>query len=348
MKLQSVFESMQGTGAITTASVAAPVGAALPASKPKKRKRKMIRRSIGIAESALVKFDTSTALLYQIEVLKEDEADHISTMVNSKIDHAQRQHTLADKNVAHQTSVFGLQDADGNVIKVTVKREEANDFEQRLNSILADGEQKEISEIIYMLKDDFDIVNVDWAEPITEDDPTPTKDDQLDDEVGGEEDSLGDDLDLPDDGEELGDDEEEDAPAVDSTSMQQSTVELLQQVVDMLKKETEVRSSEAELLSAQNRAATQEVENTAEEKELERQIELANVEEFEDKEREENKREKLVQRIARYRASLGQPGREPPTQLSAEPEVSTPPVAEPAPARTPPPGIQRRLQSKGF
>lgn len=302
MKIQTILESMVGTGAITTSAVSAAPGVAI--AKHARGRKKVAKR---LKESAIVCFDTSTALLFKVDsrLFEDENSSQISTVVNSKIDNAFKQSELADTGGQYNTSTFGLQDGDGNIVRVTVAREEASEFETRLNSILSDTENpKEIAEILYMLKDDFDIVDVDWAEPITEDDPEPSLDDDEDELQPGEdgaEAETDDELDLDvEDGELPADDTE--TPSAD---MQQSTVELLQQVIDLLKKETESRAADAELKTATANSQISDIEADQQQREIDQQVELAKVEQFEEKEKERNKHEKLIQRIAKYRASVG-------------------------------------------
>jgi hypothetical protein len=305
MKFRSIIETAVAAS-ISTSSIATPPGAEV--SRKSRARRKVIRRPIptitkGIAESAVIRLDTSTAILFEDETT--DELRKTIDSTNTKIDNAVKQGQVADDS-DYQTTTFGLQDADGNIVRVKVKREQANEFESQLNTMLSDTDnQKEIAEILYILKSDFDIVDVDWAEPITEDDEPEGEDggefdpegDQQGLELGGEQEdgepSDGeDDLDLSLDDEEGIDGADDPAADID---LQKSTVELLQQVIDLLKKETELRSTEAE-------SQTVDIEQEKQEKEIAMQQEIADMEKHEEKQREGQKHEKLLQRLAKFRS----------------------------------------------
>jgi hypothetical protein len=301
MKLTAIIETAVA-GSVATGSIATPPGAETPRSRKKKPTR-MVRRPVHnvMSESAFVRFDVSTAILFEDETT--DNMRGTIDATNTKIDNAMKQNEVG-KDEGYNVSTFGLQDADGNVVRVSVKREQANEFETRLNQILSDVDnKKEIAEIIYMLKSDFEILDVDWAEPITEDDPAPGEEGEGEDEfsLDGEEGEDGegglDDLSL--DGEEGGEDGEldlgageDEAPSVD---LQQSTVELLQQVIDLLKKETESRAADADL-------KTTKTDSLRQEEEIKRQQEIADMEKYEEKEKEEKKNERLFQRLAKFRS----------------------------------------------
>jgi hypothetical protein len=259
-----------------------------------------------IAESAISTFDVNTAILFEFDGavgsnggsgLSADKNAKIVADVNDKVSNATKRAETDDKT---QTSTFGLQDGDGKIVKVTVKREQAEDFESRLNSILSDTEnKKEIAEVLYMLKQDYDIVDVEWDEPITEDDEEGMGGDDegdaddlaLDGEEGGEEG----DLDLDGEGDLGGEDES-------SPDMQQSTVQLLQQVIDLLKSETGVRTANADVAKAKAETELQGVEQQKQDNEIASQQEIADMEEFEDEEKERKKNERLVQRLAKFRS----------------------------------------------
>lgn len=340
MKLKSILETAVAMS-IASASVGAPPGAGtVGGGRSRSRKRKggkvlggmrvrklpapmygMVLSGVGgsgeggFGESALVKFDPYTAILF------EDEAEFRGTVdaVNAKVDNAVRQGQLST-NKGYDTSTFGLQDADGNIVRVTVNREQAVSFETDLNQILSDTEnKKEIAEILFMLRDKFEILDVEWAEPITEDDPVPSDTGDAGDEppADGEE---GDPPPEGDDGDEPPADGEEDLeldgegevgdvgsdmPDID---MQKSTVELLQQVIELLKKETESRAADAEVKTATAQSKLTDIEHDKQEKEIRAQQEIADMEQAEEKEREASKQDKLIQRIAKFRASKGAEG----------------------------------------
>lgn len=352
MKVSQIFESMEGMGATTAGNVAAfpsrlsfdqefdidpnNYGFKLVKQPSRSKRTSIIRRALGVQESVLSKFDVSTAMLYTIDApVCEAEYTSVINDVNNKINNARKQRDISDTTGARNTSTFGLQDAQGNIVRVTVNRAEAVEFEASLNSILSATENpKEIAEIIYILRTDFNILNVDWAAPITEDDEIPYKKAIIEKPTEGNEgdtpfdlDDMGkldsnDELDKTADptsieepaGDislDLGGDDKKDkelgSPASDDNNppiaLQSQTVNLLQQVIELLKKETDSRAAEAELQRAKTQVELDKLTVDQQKREIERQIELAQVEEFEDREKDQSKHDRLVQRIARYRST---------------------------------------------
>ena len=307
MKLSTILEDA-AAGSMSSASIA---GNPFTHSGAVKRRRvpKNKVQVLKINESAISTFDVSTAILFEFDGavgsnggtgLSADKNAKIVADVNDKVSNATKRADVDDKT---QTSTFGLQDGDGKVIKVTVKRDQAEDFENRLNNILSDTENpKEIAEVLYMLKQDYDIVDVEWDEAITEDEEPEGEeggedDLALDGEEGGEDAGDGD-LNLGDDeGGELGGEDES------SPDLQQSTVQLLQQVIDLLKSETGVRTANADVAKAKAETELQGIETQKQDAEISREQEVADMEGFEEEEKERKKNERLVQRLAKYRTA---------------------------------------------
>lgn len=305
MKLSTILEDA-AAGAMSAQAIA---GNPFTHSSKKVKRRKFSGSSkiekIKFNESSIATFDVGTAILFEFDdgqnaPVMTDKNKKIVADVNDKVSNATKRADVDDKT---QTSTFGLQDGDGKIVKVTVKREQAEDFESRLNSILSDSEQKkEIAEVLYMLKQDYDIVDVEWDEPITED-----EEEMGDGEEGGEDDLALDgegeeglegedgELDLDAEGELGGEDEA-------SPDMQQSTVQLLQQVIDLLKSETGVRTANADVAKAKAETELQSVEQQKQDNEIAGQQEIADMEEFEEEEKERKKNERLVQRLAKFRS----------------------------------------------
>lgn len=305
MKLSTILEDA-AAGSTGAASIA---GNPFTHSSAVKRRRVATNKvqKLKINESAISTFDVSTAILFEFDGavgsnggtgLSADKNAKIVADVNDKVSNATKRAEVDDKTL---TSTFGLQDGDGKVIKVTVKRDQAEDFETRLNAILSDADNpKEIAEVLYMLKQDYEIVDVEWDEAIAEDEEPESEEGGEDDlALDGEEgDDTGDgELDL--DGEEgdLGGEDES------SPDMQQSTVQLLQQVIDLLKSETGVRTANADVAKAKAETELQDIETQKQDAEISREQEVADMEGFEEEEKERKKNERLVQRLAKYRTA---------------------------------------------
>lgn len=308
MKLRAILESVDAS-CVTSTSAVAPVLS--PIRLRSQRVKTLRKRKIPITESLWARFDKSTALLYQVDstiiteaaVEDDDEMKSHVDAINAQVDNALRQ-----SEVDHPTeiSVFGLQDDSGNVIKVTVARSDGPDFENALANLLADNESgKEVAEIIYILQQQFEVLDVDWnqeiegdEEPIVEadgDDEQP-----LDSEPSVElptEDGDAEATELPDvtDADELTPEE----PPVDTAS----TIDLIQSVIDLLKQETEARAASVAVDKAKAESELADVEHNKLNQEIAQHQEIADMEQSEEIEREETKQNRLVARLAKFRAA---------------------------------------------
>jgi len=315
MKLTALLE-IAAAGSIATSSIA---GNPFMAHSSVKRRPGLSKppkvRKLKLSESNIATFDVKTAILFEydgaVPSMTSDKNSKIVADTNDKVSNAVKRAETDDK---FDTSTFGLQDADGKIIKVTVKRDQANDFESRLNSLLSDTENpKEIAEVLYLLKQDYDIVDVEWDEPITEDEaPVPEADGDeeetlpADGEGDGETDVEDMDLDLEDEeGDEAGMGE---TPPADAADLQSGTVDLLQQVINLLKAETEARTANAKVATADAESKMTNVEHQKQEKEISSQQEIADMEEFEEAEKEKKKNERLIARVAKFRSAKQQAG----------------------------------------
>src|SRR6185312_4365202 len=99
-----------------------------------------------------------------VEMSPIKEFYDISNVV-SKLKGLERANSKKQDNV-----VYGVEDNEGNVMKITVKKEQAKDFEYRLARDMADAKEDNLSgkektsmaELLYDLKDEFDIIDVDF------------------------------------------------------------------------------------------------------------------------------------------------------------------------------------------
>lgn len=187
------------------------------------------------------------------------------------------------------TVVFGLEDDEGKTVKVYVQRDQAEDFEDALANALdnADG-SIEIAEILFDLKDKFDILDVIWPE-IPEDEEAPGEMGNI--EAGAE-----------------GDVGAEEAPTDDMAAEEPTgdeTKTALQAVLDMLKGEAEARKAEAEAKKAEAEAEASKYAMQTAEIKVKREEEVLDMEEHNRKKSEAEKEAKQLAALAKYRYEKG-------------------------------------------
>lgn len=204
---------------------------------------------------------------------KQDVHDVISLVKSAK----------SANEIRENTRGFALENDDGSIVKVFVRADQADEFEAALSKALYDGEEEgiEIPEILFNLRKNFEIVDVEWGEKsIPEDEEEskelkPKNDKSNDDEM--------DDLDLSDEGGEEGDDglpppdgesdelpPADDLPPVDPSQdmmggmggeeggeeggEQDKLMGAITQVMDMLKADAEAKKAEANARKAEAEA----------------------------------------------------------------------------------------------
>lgn len=155
------------------------------------------------------------------------------------------------------TATFALEDDDGNIVRVVVDGGQAEDFEKALQQYVNDTEgrstAKEIAEILYTLRTQFDIMDVNW--------PTYVEDEESKQiAVPAESEFEGN----AEDREQETDDEvddEVDAYAVDEPAPAADPTELLQQIINMMTADATARAKEAEAKEAEAEARLQAINN---------------------------------------------------------------------------------------
>lgn len=245
-----------------------------------------------------------------------------------------------------QTVSYGVEDDSGNMMKVTVKAEDSKEFEAKLAAELADaqdyqkvtGQTRELSmaELLFKLKDQFDIVDVQFptipkdaiynADKVSYGTETPPEGgmndmgmdagglggdttDPLNPEQSGEPlpvDGLG--------GGEGGTDElsQDNSELPDDGSVQDFPPEtaeptdeksLLISVLNMLKADAEAKKAQADAEAEKARALQAEISQKAASAELSKQEEFARLEADMDKQKDKEKEARKLADLARFRVN---------------------------------------------
>lgn len=220
--------------------------------------------------------------------------------------------SLEDKEKAdtHDTTTFGVEDENGQVVRVSVRNDQAVEFEKALQSVMADFEDdentnSEIAEVLYKLKDHFDIVDVVWPE-IEEDEEVQGQ--QFGDEQGapGEGDGLEGLEGEPEMG-ELGDGG--DLGGLDGGGEGEGEVQsLLTQVIDMMKADAAARKADAEARIADAKAREQELGAKTALAKIKQEEQFLDMEDYEKKQKAQEKEAKRLAQLARWKAQMGSEG----------------------------------------
>jgi len=273
-------------------------GGAVDIEKSKQKRRKMFRRVMNMKESLGVDQDRT----------EFDAADVIS-----KIDAAGKK---ADQD--DDTTPFGLEDEDGNMIKVYIKNDQSEEFEKTLAAMLAgvdeddDGKNAapEIAEVLFKLKDKFEIVNVEW--PGIEGD----KEEEAEDNVGsdplapGGDDPLSSGSEGGEDPLEAGDDDTLAEPSAggegEMIPAEGGAESALNQVIDMMKSDAEAKKAEADARAEEARAKQAEYTALAGAGRVRKEEQVYDMEQAKTRKKEEEQEAKQQAELARYQYQKAQ------------------------------------------
>lgn len=245
----------------------------------------------------------------------------------------------SSRNQDDNSVTYGVEDDEGNIMKITVRGDQGTDFETALAQELADvesykmtgrggkGRDVSMAEVLFNLKQQFDVIDVEFpeipsdkvynADKISDPSevPEPDFDDNLDsgfDEEGeddldleseeGEESSeFDDDLDLEDEGEE-GEESDEDLDMGEEFGDEEEDEEsILKNIVKMMAAEAEARKAQYEAEAEKSRALQAEYSMKAAQEEMHKQEDLLSMEEEQKKQKEKEKEAKKLADLARYR-----------------------------------------------
>lgn len=194
--------------------------------------------------------------------------------------------------VAQDVVVFGLEDDNGNVVKVSIPTDQSGDFEVELRDQikLNNGEGQpaiEIAELLYTLKDRFDIVNVEWSDIEENEEQLPDEDQiEADAEANAELDT------------EMVPDEE-----VDNSEAEQAE-SLLGQIITMMKADAQARQTEAEAKKAEAEAKKAQAAAKAAYAKVRQEEQILDMEDHEKAQKEENKEAKKLAKLAKWRHEI--------------------------------------------
>lgn len=255
-------------------------------------------------------------------LLEQDDFDMIGT--EAKLKNSER----LSKSKA-SSKAFGLQDDDGNTVKIYVKASDADEFERELESAL--NSDKSVAEIVFDLNREFDIIDAEWGE-IPEDEeeqiPMPKGNQGANDQAApapdanadpnakaqGDEQAGGDDelsLDDAAPGDEGGEDNPDDVKSA------------LNQIIDMLKSDVQAKKAEAEAKKAEAEAKKALQLRKAQEAKSKQDAELLDAEEFFKSKKEEDRKQKQMDLLARYHYEKGKSEDKDEFDISALESVST-------------------------
>jgi hypothetical protein len=210
------------------------------------------------------------------------------------------------KDARSNTRGFALEDDKGALVRIFVRADQADDFEQALSSYLndnMDGEM-EIAELLFNIKNEFEIVDIIWGEgSIPEDEEAA--DNTLDSEpVDG--DVEGPDGAFPD-GENPDDPKSGMAATGDvpgpggTTDTDSQALSALDKIIDMMKADAEARTKEAEARKAEAAVNAGRVAAQAASARAKAEEEIMDMENYNKRQKEEKRLRDIRAKLLKYR-----------------------------------------------
>ena len=350
MSLLSTFKTLRNieeTAAGDVCGAAMPLFAQLVSNTKQKKQATVLPRrkepkkpSLGLKEALAGAPDSEPS----------DTPDFDQAGVIANLKKLERKETVNRRDAV----AFGLEDDDGNTVKVWIKREQAKDFERQLTEFLStqehDEDNKEIAEILYMLKNQFDIIDVEWPE-VEEDEEQQTQiaggdgsQDPNQDPNADPNAAAGGDVDL---GGDLG--------AAGGDDSQASS--MLQQVIDMMKADAEARKAEAEARKAEARSKEADLAVKQAMTKVKQEEQFLDMESYNKAQKDQDKEAKRLAQLAQWKHRMNngddddeygsiQQRSSSPSSIEDEESVFRRPAYHPAPPVRKTGGIRGRVSPK--
>lgn len=248
-------------------------------------------------------------------LLEDDETSFDPNDVISKLKSAEKK-MKSDGD----TATFGLEDENGKIVRVTVKADQSKDFEAALGSMLSSEENDEfndeenevvnsaeIAEILYNLRNRFDIVDVDWgdieADQESEEQAATVPTDQgAEGQAPEEGDQASADQGAEGQGAEGG--VPADMSTADQDTGEASATSALQQVIDMMKADAEAKKAEADAKKAQARAEEAKYAAQLADHNIRKHEQSLDMEDYYNKKKETSKEAKEIAKLAKFKHDL--------------------------------------------
>ncbi len=277
----------------------------------KNKKGKVVRRApVGMAYGFRLVGEGYTLKSFMAEA---EESDFDASDVIAKLKSAAK----AAEEKGEDTVAFALEDEKGAMVKVWVPEDQADEFQQALEMALTAGDEDEddqndsieIAEVLWKMRKDFDIINVEWGEipedqeeamaageaPVEGETEAPAEGEAgAEDEMGAEE-ELGAEEDL---GAEGG---EEEMTAEEEPAGEEGVASALQQVIDAMKADAEARKAEAEAKAAQAKAEQAKYASQTAAAKVQQEEDTLEMEAWYDKKKEEKQEADRLKKLAKYK-----------------------------------------------
>jgi hypothetical protein len=219
--------------------------------------------------------------------------------------------SLEDKESVNykDTVTFGLVDNNGGIVKVSIPKDQATSFEQDIQHMMGEYEEDEstpeIAEILFNLKNNYTIVDVEWPD-VEEDaeDSASTLEPGAEGGLPGEEGGLpGEEGGLPGEEEALPG-EEEALPGAGTEPGVESVTSLLTQVIDMMKTDADARKAEAQAREAEFKTRQSVAARDQAMARVKQEEQMLDMDEYNKSKKEREKESKKLAQLAKWKHDI--------------------------------------------
>lgn len=198
------------------------------------------------------------------------------------------------KSEHEEVKDFGFEDSEGNIIKVSVEASQADDFKATLSKLLADYTENEhdieVAEVLFNLRNKYNIVDVVWPKMVEDEEPVQTAD--------GESQSNANNPEVDDVG------VADDTQAPQANSGAGNVPGAMDAMLSALIADAEARRQEAVARAAEARAKEADAAARMSAQKMDAEEEVADMEAFYNSQNEEQKEAKKLAKLAKYRHQM--------------------------------------------
>lgn len=260
------------------------------ASAPSATSSDNIARVVKSKSTRMTRRPIKRVTVKKITESEQFDPSHVSSVM-SKLD------SVVNAKPEVETKSFGFEDTDGNIIKVVVSADDADNFKQALSTELeqleADGKNIEVAELLFKMRNKFNIVDVKWPQAVEDEEPLKQPEDG----------DLGDvpvDNNQPSNGDPMSQASMPPPPSGDSNMTSSAMDAMLQALIA----DAEARRQEAVAKAAEARAREAAAAAEMSRQKLSAEEEVADMEAFYSSQNEEQKEAKKLAKLAKFRHQM--------------------------------------------
>jgi hypothetical protein len=219
--------------------------------------------------------------------------------VKSKMTNAERTDKLKKDSVA-----YGIEDEEGNITKVYIDKAQEHDFKRELSNLLRNDDKLDIAEILFDLRNTFNILFVDWPNMV-EDEETENvldKDKEGEDGEGGEPKPGEEGPEGPEGEPKPGEEEPKEGPLPEPAPPAEPDSEsILLKVIDMLRADAEAKRAESVAKAKESEAETAKFSVQLSNIKVKNEEDMLKADEYFKKQADEKREKDRIAKLAKYR-----------------------------------------------